>query len=80
MRKNEFFKAILKGDCETVEHFLSTGEDPNQRDHFGLPAVIYAIHCKKSERINELLKLLIRYGAEIKSKNNPQYWERRLAS
>ena len=80
MKRNDFLRAILHGDCETTEHFLSTGEDPNQKDAFGVPAVIYALHCRKSEKINELLKLLIRYGAKIKSKSNPVYWENRLAS
>lgn len=60
-----FCKAIVKGDLETVQNLLALGVDVNEKSLGRTPAM-YAARYNKVE----ILKLLIKYDANLKAKCN----------
>lgn len=57
---NDFCIAIAKGDMETFQKMISSGEDINKKSNGMTPAM----YAAKYNRV-EILKILIAYGADL---------------
>ncbi len=65
---NSFCKAIVKGDLETVKRLIALGEDVNQKSLGKTPAHFAARYNRP-----EILKLLIKNGANLKTRCGKGY-------
>lgn len=65
---NSFCKAIIQGDITTVKKLIELGEDVNQKS-LGLTPAIFAARYNKAE----ILKLLIKHGADLKIRSERGY-------
>lgn len=55
------YKAIIKGDVETVKTLLEQGEDSNQRDEYQIPLLNHAVNFQQYD----MVKLLIHLGTDV---------------
>ncbi len=65
---NSFCKAIIQGDITTVKKLIELGEDVNQKS-LGMTPAIFAARYNKAE----ILKLLIKHGADLRIKSERGY-------
>ena len=71
---NSFCKAIMQGDIETVKRLIELGEDINKKS-LGMTPAIFAARYNKAE----ILKLLIKNGANLKIKSDKGYTIKKYA-
>ncbi len=65
---NPFCLAIVKGDIEMVEKMIELGTDVNEKSKDMTP-LMYAARYNKVD----IIKLLVKNGAKLKTKNNKGY-------
>jgi ankyrin repeat protein len=65
---NSFCKAIIQGDLTTVKKLIELGEDVNRKS-LGMTPAIFAARYNKAE----ILKLLIKNGADLKIRSKKGY-------
>ena len=65
---SSFCKAIMLGDIEMVKRLIDLGEDVNRKS-LGLTPAIFAARYNKAD----ILKLLIKNGADLKIKSDKGY-------
>ncbi|MFK5971975.1 MAG: ankyrin repeat domain-containing protein [Flavobacteriaceae bacterium] len=65
---SSFCKAIMQGDIEMVKRLIDLGEDVNRKS-LGMTPAIFAARYNKAE----ILKLLIKNGANLKIKSDKGY-------
>ena len=71
---NAFYKAIIKGDIAMVQRMIGQGQDVNEKSLGKTPAH-YAARYNKPE----ILKLLIKNGANLKKRCNQGYTVKKYA-
>lgn len=71
---SSFCKAIMQGDIETVRRLIDLGEDVNKKS-LGMTPAIFAARYNKAE----ILKLLIKNGANLKIKSDKGYTIKKYA-
>ena len=71
---SSFCKAIMQGDIETVKKLITLGEDVNKKS-LGMTPAIFAARYNKAE----ILKLLIKNGADLKIKSDKGYTIKKYA-
>lgn len=64
--KEQFFKAVVKGDLKEVNRFLDQGIDINSKDSQGRTAIMIATYAKNAE----MVKVLIDKGADVNLRDN----------
>ena len=67
-RINPFCMAIVKGDIDTVKKMIEFGSDVNEESE-GMTPLMYAARYNKGD----IIKLLVKKGAKIKTKTNEGY-------
>ena len=73
-KTSPFCMAIVKGDLETVKKLIEFGSDVNQKSD-GMTPLMYAARYNRAD----IIKLLVKNGANIKAKNSKGYTAMKFA-
>ncbi len=73
-KTSPFCMAIVKGDLETVKKLIEFGSDVNQKSD-GMTPLMYAARYNRAD----IIKLLVKNGANIKTKDSKGYTAMKFA-
>ncbi|WP_109851707.1 ankyrin repeat domain-containing protein [Aquimarina sp. AU58] len=73
-KTSPFCMAIVKGDLETVKKLIEFGSDVNEKSD-GMTPLMYAARYNRAD----IIKLLVKNGANIKAKNSKGYTAMKFA-